>query len=210
MKKLHTLIKSLTVAALFMYGPVKAQTEFASYMNVQHKVAVLPLTYIGEGNDVKMDEMKYVLQNIAFRYLKDKALELKFQSPAETNALLLRNGVTAENFRKFTPKELAAILQVEYIITGMVSQEVKGLITRRSSNQRYSEKDYHHEWNRNVVQHSSQTRSSQDLNTTIDLSIYNYKGEEVFSRSKESILSETDAYENAIHYVLKRSPLYKR
>jgi hypothetical protein len=137
-------------------------------------------------------------------------MELKFQSPAETNALLLKNGVTAENFRKFTPKELSTFLGVEYIITGLVNQQVKGLITNRSTNQRFSERDDKDGRRRDEEQRSSQTRSSQDVSTNIDLSIYNDKGEEIFSRSRESILSDADAYKNAIHYVLKRSPLYKR
>ncbi|HVG13785.1 MAG TPA: hypothetical protein VM935_02455 [Chitinophagaceae bacterium] len=212
MKKLHNIIKALVVATLFMYLPATAQTELSSVrtVNAENKVAVLPLTYIGEGNDVRLDEMRYLLQNIAYRFLQEKAMELKFQSPAETNALLLKNGVTAENFRKFTPKELSTFLGVEYIITGLVNQQVKGLITNRNTSQRFSERDYKDGRRRDEEQRSSQTRSSQDVSTNIDLSIYNDKGEEIFSRSRESILSDADAYKNAIHYVLKRSPLYKR
>lgn len=213
MKKLHNLITAIVVAALFMCVPAKAQTESSAIRTAgaENKVAVLPLTYMGEGTEFKLEEMRYLLQNIAYRFLNEKATELKFQPPTETNALLLKSGVTAENFRKFTPKELAAVLGVEYIITGLVNQEVKSLVTARNTNRSFSEKDYYSNGRRiDESQYSTQTRASKDLSTTIDLSIHNDKGEEVFSRSRQSILSDADAYKNAIHYVLKRSPLYKR
>lgn len=57
------------------------------------------------------------------------------------------------------------------------------------------------------VEHS---RTRLQLVTHIDLDIYNDKGEQLFSKSRRSILSDADAYKYGIQYLLKRSPLYKR
>ncbi len=72
-------------------------------LNYQEKtVAVLPIFYIGEGNENKTDGMKYKLQQQAYTYLRKEARELKYQEPSETNALLLKNGVDDNTFRKYT------------------------------------------------------------------------------------------------------------
>jgi hypothetical protein len=124
MKKLNNIISSLSVVLmLLIYADTNAQaTESGRARHAENKVAVLPIVYVGEGSDLKMDEMRYRLQNMAYVYLKENAMELKFQNPAETNALLLKKGINESNFREFTPKELAAILEVEYVLTGMLNQ----------------------------------------------------------------------------------------
>jgi len=203
MKK-HTTINSLLF--LFIASLVSAQTtEPVTGTTAQNKVAVLPIIFIADGNTERIDEMRYRLQNIAYLYLKDEALELKFQSPAETNALLLRHGITEANFREFTPKDLANLLQVEYVLTGMVTQEITGESNTSTSNRR----DFGN-WERKRRIQVEHSRTKQQLSTHIDLDIYNDKGEQIFSKSRRSILSDTDAYKYGIHYLLKRSPLYKR
>ena len=196
----------ISLLLLFIAPLVKAQTtEPVAGATVENKVAVLPILFIADGNTERVDEMRYRLQNIAYLYLKEEAMELKFQSPAETNALLLKHGVTESNFREFTPKELASLLNVEYVLTGMVTQEIVGESNTSVSNRRVSGN-----WERRRRVQVEHSNTRQQLSTHIDLDIYNDKGEQIFSKSRRSILSETDAYKYGIHYLLKRSPLYKR
>lgn len=219
MKSLNNLIKPFALALLIAASvATKAQTlAVLRSTTAENKVAILPITYVGEGNDIKLDEMRYRLQNIAHDYLRSDAMELKFQDPAETNALLRKNGVNESNFREFTPKELAGILQVEYILTGMISQEFVGEATvthtnRRDYDRRHNHRNdhRHHYRNNNRRQTTGYSRTTQQLSTHIDLDIYNDKGENIFSKSRRSILSGVDAYKYGIQYLLKRSPLYKR
>lgn len=98
---------TIAIILLFITSQVKAQiTEPASSITSQNKVAVLPILFIADGDKERVESMRYRLQNIAYLYLKEEAMEMKFQSPAETNALLLRHGVTESNFREFPPKNL--------------------------------------------------------------------------------------------------------
>jgi len=201
-------VNIIVIAALLLFiAPLlKAQTaQTTNTATSENKAAVLPIVFIADGNMERNEEMRYRLQNIAYLYLKEEAMELKFQSPAETNALLLRHGVTESNFREFTPKELADILQVEYVLTGMVTQDITGESSTSNSNRRdFGHRDRNH---RVKVEHS---RTRQQLSTHIDLDIYNAKGEPIFSKSRRSILSDVDAYKYGIQYLLKRSPLFKR
>jgi hypothetical protein len=222
MKKSISIATAFLIALFTLSGPAKTQT-FATVRlaNAENRVAILPITYIGDGNPVKIEEMRYRLQNIVHDYLRTDAMELKFQDPAETNALLIRNGVNESNLREFTPKELAKILNVEYVLMGSVSQDYTGEATVTHTNRRDYEyrgrKDYdrwhrdrRHQHNRHRTQTTGYSKTRQELATNIDLDIYNDKGENIFSKSRRSILSGVDAYKYGIQYLLKRSPLYKR
>src|ERR1043165_7684476 len=99
MNSLKNLIRPFAVALLIAASlATKAQTQAVLRTTAaENKVAILPITYVAEGNDIKLDEMRYRLQNIAHDYLRSDAMELKFQDPAETNALLRKNGVNESN-----------------------------------------------------------------------------------------------------------------
>jgi hypothetical protein len=120
--------------------------------------------------------------------------------------------VKESNFREFTPKELAEILQVEYVLIGMVSQETGAILTvsntRRSFNTKEYGDDHHHV---RVEKHSSaNTRTTQQIITIVDLAIYNDSGEKIYSRSRKSVLSNLNTYKAGLQYLLKRTPLYKK
>jgi hypothetical protein len=207
---INNIAKAISVTILLAISVFSmAQTQVATRSTYAgNKVAILPMTYIGDGNEVRMDEMRYRLQNIAYQYLRNEAIELKFQDPSVTNALLLKNGVHEANFRQFTPGELAEILQVEYVVTGMVNQESRGMSARDNSR-----RVYHNNRRgryRNEREISWHTRVREEFSTYIDVSIHNDKGEQLFSRSKHSILSSPGAYRNGLEYLLKRTPLYRK
>jgi hypothetical protein len=212
MKKLNNIIKTFSlVILLIMSVAAKSQTQAVHRRaNAENKVAILPMIYIGDGNEMRQEQMRYSLQNIAHRYLREDAIELKFQDPSETNAILLRNGVNESNFRQFTPKELADILQVEYVLVGMVSQQSEATVTTTNSHRSHDTRDYRRHGVREQRNSTTNTRTREDINTTVDLSIYNDKGEQIFSRSRRSLLSNMDTYKAGLQYLLKRTPLYKR
>ena len=207
MKQLTHIFKTLAlVTSLVMSATAFAQVEDKTTER-EKRVAILPITYISESKGITTDEMRYHLQDITYEFLKQKAIELRFQNPAETNALLLRNGVNESTFRQFTPKEIANLLNVEYVITGKVIQEVTGTFTSSNNNRRegYSKNG----WGM-AKQTSSQSRTSQQIETVIVFDIYNQRGDQIYDKSRQSILSSVDAYKYGMHYLLKRSPLYNR
>lgn len=211
MKKI--VVSSMAVALLLSVLTVSAQVSVVSATNTRNKVAVMPITYIAEGNDIKIEEMRFFLQDIAISYMSNAAAELKFMDAMTVNAILLKNGIIDENIRRYTPKELAAILQVEYIIMGSVLQDMGSVVTvdHNYNNRRQTVEHYGREVK---VSHRSNRHSSsvtrQNIETQVSLSIYNEFGERIYTKSRHSLLSEQDSYKNTIHYLLKRTPLYKR
>jgi hypothetical protein len=196
--------------------------------NPKNKVAILPMIYIGDGSDEdRSEEMRYRLQQFAVDLLSRSAFELKFQDPATINALLLRKGINENTIREYTPAELADILHVEYIIMGTVLQDMGPQVTvSRTNNVRkqYDNRgrdydDYRHDRNHghnnnhDVIRRETHTRSTvinQHYRTEVSISIYNGEGEKIYSKSRESILSDADAYKAALQFLLKRQPLYNR
>jgi hypothetical protein len=89
---------------------------------------------------------------------------------------------------------------------GKIRTETNTDATSKNINYNKSE-----DYNRNEkykVRTSSNT--SQHYETEVSLAIFNATGENIYSKSRHSILADKDAYKAALHYLLKRTPLYKR
>jgi hypothetical protein len=176
----------------------------------------MPLVYLADGREGREEEMRYQLQDIVVSYMSRSAAELKFMDVVEINALLYKKGINADNIRQYTPRELAQFLNAEYVIMGSVIQDPGNLVTtengynfRRETVERGRRYD-----NRGRVRgrsfHTGNTVTRQNIQTQVSISIYNETGERIYSQSRQSILTESDAYRNALHYLLKRTPLYNR
>jgi len=206
MKNKNPIIKAFSMVLCLLAGIVAAAqiAQANQSPDTARKLAILPMQFIAEGNPVRLEEMRYRLQNIAYLYLKDKVQAFAIQDPNETNALLLKNGIKESNFRAYSPKEIAEILHVGYVLTGMVTQESTGSVSMRNTSRR----DYERKGKQRETQ--ERIKTNEELNTHIDLGLYNNKGEVLYGKSRRSILSSVDAYKNGIEFLLKRSPLYQK
>lgn len=179
----------------------------------ENKVAIIPLTYIGEVGTIRSELMVYRLQEIAFDYMQKEARELKFQDAAITNAILGKKGIDSYNIRQYTPKELADILQVEYVIMGTVEQSYADIITSNNTSRTRSG-EFTQRGNGISIKEqqnsSGVSNTHQNVQTNVRLTVFNNKGENIFNKSKHSILSTNEAYIKSMHYLLKRTPLYRR
>lgn len=181
--------------------------------NARNRVAVLPLAYIAEGSDSKMDNMPFLLQEMTIEYLSKSAGELKFKSPAETSALLSKAGISESNIREYTPKELAGILNVEYLIMGNVMQDRGSIVTVNHSHterRKKPEKDWDGYRTKQRTEGHGTSVTNQQIENQVSLSIYNESGESIYTKSRHSLISTVDGYKNTLRYLLKRTPLYGR
>jgi hypothetical protein len=202
MKKSGNKIKAvLAVLLLLVTTSVSAQ-----------KVAVMPMTYIADDNGSRAEQMPFYLQEMAINCLSQSAAELKFMDAAEVNAILLKNGIDGDNIRRYTPRELAAILHVEYVITGSVLQDNGNVVTVSHTNSRRQHIERWGKWQEVSRRNNSNSMSvtRQNIETHVTVSIYNETGEKIYTKSRQSILSEPDAYKAALKFLLKRTPLYNR
>jgi hypothetical protein len=181
--------------------------------DTRNRVAVLPLGYIADDSESKMDNMPFLLQEMTIEFLSNSASELKFRSPAETNAILAKSGINESNVREYTPKELAGILAVEYLIMGNVMQDRGNIVTvdhSRTERRRKTEKDWDGYRTRQRTEGHGTSVTKQQIENQVSLSIYNEAGESIYTKSRHSLISTIDGYKNTLRYLLKRTPLYER
>jgi len=173
-----------------------------------NKIAILPFGFVKDGQKAA-DELSNVVQGACFTFLSKHAGVLSVLDTRTTNARLIKAGVTRENIEGYTMDDICNILGVEFVVDGTVVLNKASVSSLASSS--YSDKS---KGNRNDQKSSGYTSASatnyENYETTINLDIYNDKGNNMFSQSRKSFFKTQDAYQNALEYVLKRSPLYSK
>ncbi|HAO46507.1 MAG TPA: hypothetical protein PLZ45_12670 [Ferruginibacter sp.] len=178
----------------------------------KNKLAILPFRFITDRQSAD-EEMSYKVQDEAFSLLNSHSGTLELQATSTTNALLLKAGITQSNFRAFTPAEVCTVLGVEYIVQGTITQN-KGTATTTQSNngsintQNNTGKSGNDR--KTTVSSSSSSSTYQNYKTSVNLAIFKDNGTSVYSDDHTAFWSTADAYKNAIKYLLKRTPVYKK
>ncbi len=185
------------------FNPVsKDEGSLAEHHNV---VAVLPFSYISDVNKSMSDEMKTKVQGDCVSALREKAPNYTFQDPIATNAILGKHHITDKNITNYTPDEIAHVLNVEYVVYGSISVTKTG--SRSTHGTYYNGKN---KGKRNSGYAVGTGSTSTNFDTTVQLSIYNESGENIFLKSHESFWSSNDAYMITLNYIIKRSPFYTK
>jgi TolB-like protein len=185
-----------------------SEASSGSLSDHHNKIAILPFGFVRDGQKAA-DEMSNVVQAYCFTFLSKHAGVLTVMDTRTTNAKLIKAGVTRENIEGFTMDDICNILGVEFIVDGSV------LLTKVSqqtlANASYSDKS---KGTRNDQKSSGFTSANsynfENYETTINLDVYNDKGNNMFTQSRKSFFKTQDAYQNALEYVLKKSPLYSK
>lgn len=176
------------------------------------KVAILPFGFVTDGQPAS-DDMGLKVQNECFALFNNHAGNSKISDNRQTNALLVKAGINAQNIMGYTMDELCGILGVEYIITGMVTVDKTTQTTYNSTVQNTSS-ERKNETKKNSSNTSSYGSSygtnEQNYATTLQLSIYNDKGDNIFNQDRKSFWHQQDAYKATLEYLVKRCPLYKK
>lgn len=177
------------------------------------KIAVLPFEFITNDTSLNADAMAQQLQTDAYNSVKENTSELQLQDPITTNSLLAKQGLTQANLKTKTPKEMAEILGVEYVIYGIANVTNKGSSTYGSGVSTYNGKETEKKENRKEKTKSSGTIYTSNNGTTltnyqtkIDLSFYNDQGTSLYSESRNAFGSSFDAYHATVKYLIKRCP----
>ena len=210
----YTLKKSNICKIEFASGRIEVFNEMpssassnAELVDHHNKIAVLPFTYIRDGEQKKNDAMERKVQQELVSVMQNHVGILKIQTTSETNALLAKSGINDENFIQFTMPEIANLLGVEYVIQSTLTINQQGSTTYSSSTATMNKNDD----KKKVTGYSSSSSSTQlQFQTSVDMTIFNDKGEMVWSQSKESFWPTEDAYEQTLKYLLKRSPVYSK
>lgn len=189
-------------------GTQQTQTPAPGLDDHRNKVAILPFKFIADKQSTG-DDMGYEVQTECYTFLGKHAGELTILDPRTTNALLIKAGATEDKIRGFTMSELCGILGVEYVIDGTITQNKTSVYSSQSQNYKVTDKSKDDKKNANVSGYSSAS-TTQNYQTNIALNIYTDADRNIFNENRQSFWQTADAYKNALQYLLKRCPLYRK
>jgi len=130
-----SLLALVFVILLSSCATIYTTPEFNAARNQHRILAILPFDVTIEvrrlPKNVTMDMMKkmekdeaYIIQSEIYRFflrqMSRNAYTINFQDIDETNARLLRGGISFENIRNYPKSEIAQILNVDSVLSGTV------------------------------------------------------------------------------------------
>jgi len=187
--------------------------SLSSPMDRKGKIAVLPFEYITNDPSLNGEALAEQLQSDCYISLKENTSKLDYQDPITTNSILIKEGISHSKINTKSPKEMAVLLGVEYVIYGKANVTNKGTSTYGSGISTYDGKETEKKEGRKEKTKSSGTVYSSNNGTTvtnygtkIDLSFYNDQGNSVYSESRNSFGTGLDAYHATLNYLIKRTP----
>jgi hypothetical protein len=188
-----------------MNASTKSSQAVGDYHN---KVAILPFGYVRD-QEKSNETMTKKIQQETYTIFNSKKLNLKFQDPTETNALLYKAGINETNLQGFTMGEICHILNVEYVISGLVSIEKTSTYTSNYGNSQTKVSTNNNSGKINSTGSSSST-TYQNYNSNITMNIFSINGDNLFTQSHNSFWGYENSYKTTLDYLAKRTPLYKR
>jgi len=187
----------------------KADPGLESHHN---KVAVLPFRFVVD-RQTGDEELGYIAQAEAFAFLNQHSAGLTLQDVNTTNSLLAKAGISYSNARNFTPADICSALGVEYIVQSTITLNRGSVVNTGSTSGSALVKPNQGKGGSNtkVTGHESTFSSStQNYESSVLLNIFNDSGNTLYSESRKAMLSGQDSYKNTLHYLLKRSPIYRK
>ncbi|MCC9070182.1 hypothetical protein LNQ49_00995 [Flavobacterium sp. F-65] len=177
------------------------------------KIAILPYEFITNDPSLNANSMAEQLQAESYLSVKENTSGLELQDPITTNSLLAKNNITHANLKSISPTEMAALLGVENVLYGIANVTNKGTSSYGSGVTSYNDKETQNKEGRKETTKSSGSAYNSNNATTminydtkINLNIYNDKGANLYSESRNSFGTGFDAYHATINYLIKRCP----
>ncbi|MBO9660638.1 MAG: hypothetical protein J7527_17585 [Chitinophagaceae bacterium] len=174
-----------------------------------NKVAILPFQFIRDNQDAG-EEMGYKVQDDVYAYLNKHSAGLTIIDPRTTNAILLKKGITKETMRGATMDEICNMLDVEYVVTGGITQN-KAAESTTSSGSANASTTYGGNKDKTKVYAYGSSASYQYYSNRVAIDIYTDKNDNIYSENRRGLINTTDgSYSSPLEYLLKRCPLYRK
>ncbi|KIC94021.1 hypothetical protein [Flavihumibacter solisilvae] len=189
---------------------VPLQKATASPEERRNKVAILPFTFVSDGQATD-DAISEQVQDECYSFMSKHSGNYKIVDPGTTNTVLVKAGITKENIKGYSMDDLCSLLGVEYVVRGTVAMNKTTQTNYQSTSGSSTTKD-NSKNNDKKKETSSSTygTTTQNYQTNLSLSIYNDKGSSLYNQNRTSFWNTQDAYKSTLEYLLKRSPLYTK
>ncbi|MFB6456358.1 hypothetical protein ACE38W_13890 [Chitinophaga sp. Hz27] len=171
-----------------------------------NKVAILPFSFTRDGV-LQPDEVSQEVQNEVYNLLSKHAGVYQIMQPRLTVVMLNKAGINKNTFMNYTMDEICKKLGVEYILSGSIT--VNATSVSHTGTSSYDEKGKNGD-NKSSGSSTNYSTSKQNFKTRVDMKVYNDKGVSIYNQNRQAFWNEDDSYKDAVEYLLKRSPLYKK
>lgn len=195
--------KTMSMDSLSMRGPVK--------------VAVLPFDIRTLEVSVDTSMMQQETQEVCMKAIAHQNREAQILEQNEIRSVLASKGVGEHLAKYVNPGLVASWFGVDFVVFGMADISKKYLpvsgftssdsvfiVENKSGDLEEDTKNNNHTF------HSESAYMRMVYSTEVSLTIYDKSGKEVFSSARRGVGQGIYAYQNAIKYVVKRSPFNKR
>jgi len=188
----------------FINSSTNAAASTQTAEDFHNKVAILPFAYIIDQKDGG-HEMPLKIQAESYDILNGKAKIMTIQDPKTTNALLAKAGVQQENIQNYTMGEICHILNVEFVLQGVVTINKADDVSSSYGTAKNESNSKIGKWSS-----SSSTYTSTTYDTNMIMNIYDNKGQRLFGHNHDSLWPMIDAYAITLKYLLKKTPIYAK
>lgn len=177
-----------------------------------NKIAILPFKFLID-KQAGDEDLGFTAQSEAFAFLERHSAGLTLQDVNTTNSLLAKAGINNSNIRSFTPADICAALGVEFVVQSTVTINKGSLSTRGSGSGSATVKQNQGKSGNDTKVNSygsNYSSTTQEYESSVLLNIYNDTGNTLYNESRKAFFSGQDNYKNALQYLLKRSPVYRK
>ncbi len=177
------------------------------------QIAILPFEIVSNDPGITAESMSSQVQESCANSFRKNAPAVTVQDTRVTNSILAKNNITVKDLNATLPKDVAAMLGVQYVLFGGLEVTNKGSYTSGSGVASYKDKNTQtKDEGKKDSKSSGSSYSSTSSSTTVEydqkvkLTIYIDTGNTIYSESRTPFGSGMDAYNSTIDYLVKRTP----
>lgn len=174
----------------------------------QNKLAILPFGFTHNGH-ISVEEGKQA-QQFLIQYIqkKQKHFKVTVMNARSINVVLHTAGITMENVDDFTIKEIADVVEADYILIGSIDKTLQG-----SSSSNFNAETSHKKNSGVKNTFGGSTGSTTDTyEATVYISIFEKDGTPIYDNNKSNIFLDntSTSWKNSIIWQVRHFPLYKK
>ncbi len=172
----------------------------------QETVAILPFAFSDDGriSEQKGKEAQQFL--IGYINKKQKHFKVTPLNARDVNVTLNKAKITVETIDNFTTKEIAEVLDADYILMGSIDRSFEGTSSLSTGFGSINEKD----WNKTNVYGGSTSSTSKKYHASVYISIFKSSGTVIYDKNKANIFIDdtADSWKNSIIWQVRHFPFY--
>jgi len=192
--------------------PLTGKTNAAAaYQPVKpNELAILPVAFYDKATGNLWEDQSKMAQNRIYDFFEDnpaRIAPLQMQDTRNTNAFLRKNNIGYAELDETPVEELEKILGAEYLVLSKVSFEMKTQATMNQSTYKGTENKGNKQTGTTYSSSTVNENKSYDYVVVLEV----YKGtQKIYNETRRPMLNTQDSWKDAMEYMLKRTPIYKR